>query len=341
MRKLVVLSIVLSTLFACSEEKTKEDSKKESKVQKTDPLPSWNEGENKKRIIQFVENAKDEANENFIPVDKRIATFDNDGTLWAEKPVYFQLIFALGQIHKMAENHPEWKDEAPYKHVLNKDMESLLKEGKEGLMKIIMTTHADISVEEFQKQVKEWLGVAKHPKFNVLYSEMTYLPMQELIDYLKANDFKVYIVSGGGIDFMRAWAPETYGIPEEQIIGTSLKSEFVKNDTGTVVMKQGELEFLDDKEGKPVAIQKFIGKKPVIAVGNSDGDLAMLEYCADNDLPSLPIYIHHTDEDREWAYDRKSPIGQLSKGLDEAKAKNWVIADMKTDWKTIFKFKEK
>ncbi|MCB0478871.1 MAG: haloacid dehalogenase-like hydrolase [Crocinitomicaceae bacterium] len=338
MKKSLIAFVFLAFAFGCQEQKSDEKAKEDPSAQKTDPLPSWNEGENKKRIIQFVENAIDEKNKNFIPIEKRIATFDNDGTLWAEQPAYFQLIFALGQIHKMAADHPEWKDEAPFKHVLNNDMESLMKEGESGLLKIVMTTHSDVTVEEFQKQVKEWLKITKHPTHNVLFTDMTYLPMQELIDYLKVNEFKVYIVSGGGVDFMRAWAPEVYGIPTEQIIGSTMKSELTKTDSSVQVTKVAELEFIDDKEGKPISIQKFIGKKPVIAVGNSDGDLAMLQFCDDNELPSLPIYIHHTDEEREWAYDRESHIGKLDKGLEEATAKGWIVTDMKSDWKKIWKW---
>lgn len=213
-----------------------------------------------------------------------------------------------------------------------------MEEGEEAIFKIVMTTHGNISVDDFKAQVKEWLKESKHSKFNVEYDRMVYLPMLELIDYLKANNFKVFIVSGGGVDFMRAWAPEVYGIPSEQIIGSSLKSEFVKSDTGVAVVKKPQLDYFDDKEAKPVAIQKHIGKTPVIAVGNSDGDLAMLQFSAGNKLPNLQIYIHHTDDKREYQYDRESSVGRLDKGLDEAESKGWIVVDMKNDWKKIWKW---
>jgi FMN phosphatase YigB (HAD superfamily) len=332
MKKIFALFLVFA-VFSCNN--TPEDKKTNHK--KKDPLSSWNDSESKKRIMDYVELISNKESENYIPKEDRIATFDNDGTLWAEQPMYFQLIFALSRIKEMAVDHPEWKNEKPFSYVLEGDIPNLISEGgEEALLKIIMTTHAGVSVDDFKQEVKDWLKESRHSKFNVEYNRMTYVPMIELINYLKENEFKVYIVSGGGIDFMRAWATEAYGIPSEQIIGSSLKTEMVKNDTSVTIMKKPALEFFDDKEGKPLAIEKHIGKRPIIAVGNSDGDLQMLQYSADSETKSLQIYIRHTDSKREYQYDREAHIGKLNKGLDEAKEKGWLVIDMKKDWKKIW-----
>ncbi|WP_157208791.1 HAD family hydrolase [Mariniflexile maritimum] len=304
----------------------------------SDPLPSWNDGKTKNDIIAFVKKVTTEGTEDFVPVEDRIATFDNDGTLWAEQPLYFQLFYALDQIKVMAPEHPEWKTTEPFKSVLENDMEGVLKSGKEGLVKIGIVSSTNVDVETFKESVKQWMATAKHPRFDQPYSKVVYQPMLELLDYLKANGFTNFIVSGGDIDFMRAWATETYGIPSYQIVGSSLKSAFDNTDAKASIIRLPAEEFADRGDGKPIAISKHIGKKPILAAGNSDGDLQMLQYTDSNKYPSIKMFVHHTDEVREWAYDRNSPIGGLNEGLDEAIAKNWTIADMKNDWNTIFPF---
>ncbi len=306
-------------------------------VENNDPLPSWNESDSKSNIIAFVEKVTTPGPD-YVPAEDRIATFDNDGTLLAEQPAYFQLIYALDQVKKLAKNHPEWKEQEPFKSVLNDDMQSLMASGMKGLMEIVMNTHAGITDEDFINRVENWLTTAKHPRFNVAYNQMVYQPMLELLDYLRANDFKVFIVSAGGVDFMRVWATEAYAVPSDQIIGSSIKAEYSNDDGNAEILKLPEINFVDDKEGKPVAIHQYIGKKPIFASGNSDGDLQMLQYTDSNTYPSFQLYLHHTDAEREWAYDRDSHIGKLDKGLDEANAKGWTVIDMKNDWNTIFPF---
>jgi len=296
-------------------------------------LSSWKNTETTTRLIAFVEMTADNDS---IPEEDRIAVFDNDGTLWSEQPVYFQLYFAIDQVKAMAADHPEWKDEEPMKSVLTNDLNSLMKQGMDGVLKLIMTTHAGMSEDEFRTTVRQWADTARHPETDKRYIDMVYQPMLELLDYLEENGFKTYIVSGGGVSFMRAWAPEVYGIPEERIIGTTLKTEYVSDEEGQRVMRKPTIDFIDDKEGKPENINRIIGKKPLIAFGNSDGDLAMLQYTASRQGSSLSGYIHHTDSTREWAYDRESHIGQFDKGLDEAKANNWLLVDMAKDWSTIY-----
>lgn len=299
-------------------------------------LPSWADSETKDEILKFVKEATASESENFIPVEDRIAVFDNDGTLWAEQPIYFQVFFAFDRIRQMAPEHPEWKDQQPYQAVLENDWEKVAEMGMEGLASIIMTSHAGITVSDFEILVKTWIDTARHPETDMLYTEMVYQPMLELIDYLQQNEFKTFIVSGGGIEFMRPWAEEVYGIPKNQIIGSSIKTEFVLVDSVPQINRLPELDFIDDKAGKPVGIYRFIGKKPVFCGGNSDGDLAMMQYTASNEHNSFMLYIHHTDSDREWAYDRDSHVGHFDNGLNEALAKGWTIVDMKSDWKTIF-----
>ncbi len=301
-----------------------------------DPLPSWNENNVKHAIIEYIEDVTTTNNPSYIPVADRIATFDNDGTLWSEQPVYFQLYFAIDQIKKLASDHPEWKETQPYKAILENNMEELKTQGMDGLKKIVMASHAGTSPEEFEKIVKDWIQTAKHPQKNKLFTELTYQPMIELIEYLKSKDFKVFIVSGGGLDFIRAWCEDNYGIPKEQVIGTTIKTTYeYKNGTATII-RNPEIEFIDDKEGKPLAINKYIGRKPVFACGNSDGDLQMLRWADANTFKSFKLYIHHTDSVREWAYDRTSHIGTFNVGMDEAQEKKWAIADMAKDWKVIY-----
>jgi phosphoserine phosphatase len=304
-----------------------------------DPLPSWNEGKSKQSIIDFVNDVSNENSPNYIKPEDRIATFDNDGTLWSEQPYYFQLQFALDRIKAMAPDHPEWKENKLLNAVIENDIKTIMESGMKGLMEIIMTSHAGMTTDEFEQIVLEWINTARHPKTNKLYKEMVYQPMLELLDYLRANGFKTYIVSGGGIEFMRPWAEEVYGIPSEQVIGSSIKTKFEIVEGNPVLVRLPEIDFIDDKEGKPVAINKFIGKRPIAAFGNSDGDLQMLQWTAAGEGKRLMVYIHHTDADREWAYDRESHIGKLDKALDEANTKGWTIVDMKNDWKVIYPVK--
>ena len=303
-----------------------------------DPLPSWNEGATKQSILNFVEAVTTEGSPDFIPVADRIATFDNDGNLWSEQPVYFQLVFAMDQVKAMAPDQPEWKDQQPFKALLEDDREALMAEGEAGLLKLVMASHAGMTQEEFQNSVKAWLETARHPRFDRPFTNLVYQPMLELLAYLRANGFTTFIVSGGGIDFMRPWVEEVYGIPPHQVVGSSIKSEFDYNDGNPVIRKLPELDFIDDKAGKTVGIEKYIGKKPIFASGNSDGDLQMMQYTASNPKGAFMLYLHHTDGDREWAYDRESHVGRLDKGLDEAEKNGWTVIDMKTDWKVIYPF---
>ncbi|MFC2107074.1 HAD family hydrolase [Bacteroidota bacterium] len=329
---LFFISISIVVLISC-------DNLNSDKVNNSDPLPSWNEGNTKSAIIDFVKDITDTESINFIPISDRIATFDNDGNLWSEKPVYFQLYFTIDRIKQLAPEHPEWKTTQPFKAVLEDDMATLAEHGEHGLLELVMATHGGLTTNEFQNEVREWLAQSKHPRFNVPYTELVYQPMLELMDYLRANNFKVFIVSGGGIDFMRAWTDEVYGVPNDQVIGSTLKSEFEFIDGKAEIVKLGEFDFIDDKDGKPIGINRFIGKRPIFASGNSDGDLAMLQYTASGKGNRFMLYLHHTDSIREWAYDRNSSVGRLDKGLDEAREKGWTVIDMKNDWKVVYPFK--
>ncbi len=306
-----------------------------------DHLPSWNDSKAKRNIIAYVEDVTDRNSANYIEVQDRIATFDNDGTLWSEQPAYFQLFFALDRIKAMAGEHPEWKNKQPFKAVLEDDMETIMASGHKGLAELLVASHAGGTTEEFEKAVQDWIKTAKHPTKNVPYDQLVYQPMLELLEYLRANNFKTFIVSGGGIEFMRAIVQDVYKIPAEQIIGSSIKTEFDYNNGNPVIRRLPEIDFIDDKEGKPVGINKFIGKKPVFAAGNSDGDLQMLQWTASNSKKNFELYIHHTDEIREWAYDKESHIGKLDKGMTEANDNGWTVVDMKNDWKVIYPFELK
>jgi phosphoserine phosphatase len=305
-------------------------------AQKADPLPTWNEGSSKQAIVQFVEAVSNEGGSQFVPPAQRIAVFDNDGTLWAEQPLYFQLICALDRVKALAPEHPEWKDKQPFKAVLEGDLETVLAGGEHALLEIIMATHAGNTVEEFAQTVGEWLATAKHPTTGRPYTEMVYAPMLEVLTYLRASGFKTYIVSGGGIEFMRVFAEEVYGVPPEQVIGSSIKTAFEMRDGTPVLVRQPEINFIDDKDGKPVAINQHIGRRPIAAFGNSDGDLQMLQWATTGGGTRLACIVHHTDAEREWAYDRSSHISRLDKALDEAQAGNWTVFDMKSDWRLIF-----
>jgi len=301
-----------------------------------DPLPSWNDTAPKQAILAFVEKVTKEGTPDFVPVPERIAVFDNDGTLWAEQPMYFQLFFALDRVKALAPQHPEWKEKEPFASLLKGDMKTALAGGEHALAQIVMATHAGLTTDEFEKTVTDWITTAKHPTTGKLFTEMVYQPMLELLDYLRANGFKTFIVSGGGIEFMRPWTERVYGIPPEQVIGSSGGLKYELRDGNPVLVKLPEIAHNDDKEGKPVGIQRHIGRRPIFAAGNSDGDLQMLQWTAAHTRPSFCLYIHHTDAGREWAYDRDSHIGKLDKGLDEAKAKSWTVTSMKDDWKVIY-----
>jgi phosphoglycolate phosphatase-like HAD superfamily hydrolase len=272
----------------------------------------------------------------FVPVAERIAVFDNDGTLWSEQPLYFQLQFALDQIVAQAPAHPEWETTEPFASVLAGDIEKALAEGDAAILALVMATHGGMSADDFQASVRSWLETARHPKLKRRYDRLIYQPMVELLVYLRANEFKTYIVSGGGIDFIRVFAQEAYGIPPEQVIGSRAKASYELRDGVPTIVKHGELEFLDDKADKPVAIHQIIGRRPVFAAGNSDGDFAMLEWTTAGAGPRFGLLVHHTDVEREWAYDRESHIGKLVRGLDEAAQRGWALADMAADWRQVF-----
>ncbi|GJL71227.1 MAG: haloacid dehalogenase [Nitrosomonas sp.] len=305
-------------------------------AQAAEPLPSWNDGAARSAIVKFVDTVTTQGSPDFVPEPARIAVFDNDGTLWAEQPMYFQLLFAIDRVKALAPNHPEWKHKEPFASLLKGDVKTALAGGEHAALEIVMATHAGITTAEFEKIARGWIANARHPTTQRLYAEMIYQPMLELLDYFRTNGFKTFIVSGGGVEFMRAWVNEVYGIPPEQVIGSSIKTEFRINNGVPVLTRLPEVNFIDDREGKPVAINQHIGRRPIAAFGNSDGDLQMLQWTAAGDSARLVAYVHHTDGDREWAYDRKSSIGQLDEGLDEAQAKDWLVIDMKKDWKQIY-----
>ncbi len=304
-------------------------------------LPSWNDGKAKSDILNFVNQVTDPSSKSYVPVADRIATFDNDGTLWSEQPVYFQLAFALNTVKKMVAQDPQLKKDPLYRAVVQDDMEVVLDFGEEGLLKILALSHTGLSTAQYKELVTDWAQTATHPKTGKRYPEMIFQPMLELIEYLKKNDFKVFIVSGGGSDFMRPWAVNTYGVESDRIIGTTMKLEYTVVDDQPRLQILPELGFNNDKEAKPMAIHQYIGKKPIIAVGNSDGDLQMLQWTDSNEYTSLPIYVHHTDAVREWSYDRQSIIGRLDEGLDQAKENGWTIIDMQQDWNVIYPFDKK
>jgi phosphoserine phosphatase len=301
-----------------------------------DVLPSWNDGKAKQSIVEFVAKVTRKGSPDFVPPAQRIATFDNDGTLWTEQPMYFQMAFALDRVKALAPQHPEWNTREPFASLLKGDLRSVLAGGDRSLVEIVMATHAGMTTDEFEKIVKDWLATAKHPKTGRPYTEMAYQPMLALLAYLRANGFKTFIVSGGGIEFMRAFAEKVYGIPPERVIGSTGKQQFEMRDGKAVLVKLAAIDFVDDREGKPVAIQKFIGRRPILAFGNSDGDLQMLQWTAAGSGRRFMGLVRHTDAEREWAYDRRSAIGHLDKALDEAQAKGWTVVDMKQDWKVIY-----
>lgn len=299
-------------------------------------LPSWNDSASKAAIVEFVQQVTTPDTPAFVQPQDRIAVFDNDGTLWSEQPVYVQIAFVLDRVKALAPEHPEWQTTQPFKAVLDGDLEGLLHGGAHSLLQLVAATHAGMTSNEYHQVVREWLATAKNPQTGLPYTQMVYQPMLELLDYLRANGFKTYIVSGGGLEFMRAWAQDVYGIPPEQVIGSSLKSKFEVRDGVPVVVRLPEIGFVNDKEGKPVAIDQYIGKRPVMAFGNSDGDLQMLQWTSAGDGPRFGLIVHHTDGEREVAYDRDSKIGQLNHALDLAPQMGWTVVDMKNDWNTVF-----
>ena len=303
-----------------------------------DPLPSWNDGAAKKAIVEFVARVTTENSPDFVPAAERIAVFDNDGTLWSEQPIYFQLAFTLDRIKALAPQHPEWKEKEPFASLLKGDLKGVLSGGEPAVFEILMAAHAGMTTEEFAKIVRDWIATARHPKTGRSYTEMVYQPMLELLAYLRQCGFKTFIVSGGGIEFMRPWAEKVYGIPPEQVVGSSIKTKYELRDGRPVLVRLPEMDFYDEKAGKPSGIHSRIGRRPIMAFGNSDGDHQMLQWTAAGVGGRFMGLIHHTDAAREWAYDRASSIGRLDKALDEAQARGWTVVSMKDDWKRIFAF---
>jgi phosphoglycolate phosphatase-like HAD superfamily hydrolase len=331
-RRLAVAVVVLSLVVACS----KNAPEITETAPPADPLPSWSDGSAKQAIISFVTKVTSEGGADFVAPAERIATFDNDGTLWAEQPVYFQLQFALDRVTAMAPQHPEWKTKEPFNHLIAGDTKAFLAGGEKSLLAALAASHSGITTDEFAGVVKDWLSTATHPKTGRPYQRMVYQPMLELLSYLRANGFKTFIVSGGGVEFMRAFAEEAYGIPPEQVIGSQGKLMYEMRDAGPVLVKLPEVQFVDDKGGKPAGIQTLIGRRPIAAFGNSDGDLEMLQWTTAGSGARFALIVHHDDAEREWAYDRESHIGTLDRAWDEANAKGWTVVSMKSDWKTIF-----
>jgi hypothetical protein len=301
-----------------------------------DPLPSWNDTATRQAIVKFVTDVTTEGAASFVPPAERIAVFDNDGTLWSEQPMYVQLAFILDRVKALAPDHPEWKTKQPFKGVLEGDMAAVAAAGERGLLEMAMATHAGMTTEEFETIASDWIASARHPKYDRPYTEYVYQPMLELLAYLRHNGFKTFIVSGGGIEFMRPWTEQVYGIPPEQVVGSSIKTKYELRDDGPVLLRLPELDFIDDKAGKPVGIHSHIGRRPILAAGNSDGDKEMLEYTTIGRTPGLGLIVHHTDGERETAYDRDSHFGRLDQALDDAPSRGWVVVDMKRDWKQVF-----
>jgi phosphoglycolate phosphatase-like HAD superfamily hydrolase len=301
-----------------------------------DELPSWRDGEAKAAITGFVEAVTDAAGTDFVPVPERIAVFDNDGTLWLEQPVYTQLVYALDRVRALAAERPEWAEDEIMRAAAEGDLATVAAGGEAALARIVMASHAGMTTDEFNDAVADWLASARHPRFERPYTELVYQPMLELLDYLRAHDFQTFIVTGGGIDFVRVFAEAVYGIPPEQVVGSSIKVAYEVRDDGPAIVKLPELDFIDDKAGKPVAIHKFIGRRPILAFGNSDGDFEMLEWTTAGAGPRLGLLVHHDDAEREYAYDRDSHIGRLDRGLDEAEARGWVVVSMQHDWHEVF-----
>jgi phosphoglycolate phosphatase-like HAD superfamily hydrolase len=311
-----------------------------SVAQGTDPLPSWNEGATKQSIIEFVQEVTTPGKPGFVAPSDRVATFDNDGTLWVEHPIYTQLVFALDRIKTLAPEHPEWKEKQPFKAVLEGDMKAVLAGGEKALLALVMASHAGMTTADFEQIVKTWIASTKDPRWKRPYTDLVYQPMLEVLSYLRANGFKTFIVSGGGIEFMRPWTEQVYGIPPNQVVGSSIKTKWEWRDGDPALVRLPELNFIDDKDGKPVGINQHIGQRPIAAFGNSDGDLQMLQWATTGKGPGFALIVHHTDAKREYAYDKDTKVGHLEKALTAAKTNGWAIANMRTDWKVIFPFSE-
>jgi phosphoserine phosphatase len=307
-----------------------------------DPLPSWNEGHTKQAIVEFVKRVTTEGTPDFVPVKDRIATFDNDGTLWCEMPIYVQCVFAIDRAKSLAPEHPEWRDNQPFKAAIKGDKKALIASGELGLAEIVMATHAGMTPTKFEQIVRDWIATARHPRYNRRYTSLAYQPMLELLAYLRDNDFQTFIVSGGGVEFMRPWTRRVYGIPPDQVVGSTIKTRYELQGDTPVLMRLPEIDFIDDKAGKPIAINRYIGMRPIAAFGNSDGDYEMLRWTTASEpgrprpRPSFGLVVHHTDGEREYKYDYPSDVGQLKRALDEAPERGWTVVSMKDDWKTIF-----
>lgn len=329
---------LLGTLPIVSEMLLHPDAAPAQSAASAGPLPSWNEGATKQSILDFVAAVTREGSPDFVPPAGRIATFDNDGTLWVEHPMYTQLAFALDRVKALAPLHPEWKDTQPFKAALEGDMKTLAASGEHGLMALLVATHTGMTANEFQKIVLDWIATARDPRFKRPYTDLAYLPMIELLGFLRANGFKTYIASGGGVEFMRPWTERVYGVPPEQVVGSSIKTRFQMRDGRPELFRLAEINFIDDGAGKPVGINEYIGRRPIAAFGNSDGDLEMLQWTTMAGGRRFGLIVHHTDAVREYAYDRDTSFGRLDKALDAAALNQWTIVDMKKDWKRIFAF---
>ncbi|MEQ8304480.1 MAG: HAD family hydrolase [Cyclobacteriaceae bacterium] len=336
MKKILLVLTLIISIWSC-ENTTKTEGSAEHSNETADPLPSWNNGETKQAIIDFVTKTTTADNPYFVKVEDRVACFDNDGTLWSEQPIYFQLAFAIDRVNALAADHPEWKTKQPFKSLLEGDLPAALAGGEHALLEIVMATHAGMTTDEFAQIVTEWIATARHPETGKLYKEMVYQPMLELLDYLRANGYKTFIVSGGGVDFMRPWVEEVYGISPDQVVGSSGKVKYEEVEGRGQLVKLPELNFIDDKEGKPIGIHQYIGKRPIFAAGNSDGDYAMLQYASTGPGPSFGMIVHHTDSVREVAYDRNSSIGRLDRGLTDVPKYGWVVVDMATEWVSLYR----
>jgi phosphoserine phosphatase len=301
-----------------------------------DSLPSWNDTATKRAVVGFVERVTRDGSPDFIPSAERIAVFDNDGTLWCEQPMYVQLAFVLDRVKALAPQHPEWKEKQPFGAALEGDFKALAATGEKGLVELLIATHTGMTTDEFAAIAKDWIATARHPSFKRPYTECVYQPMLELLAWLRANGFKTYIVSGGGVEFMRPWSERVYGIPPEQVVGSTIQTRYELRDGKPVLLRLPQVDFVDDKAGKPVGIHKAIGRRPVMAFGNSDGDYEMLRYVTSGKGPRFGLLVHHTDANREYAYDRQSHFGRLDKALTEAAERGWTVVDMQADWKAIF-----
>ncbi len=333
--RLLVFAIIITIAgcVSCNENNPEEDT---SAISVDDPLASWNDGSTKKAIVDFVNAVTTKGSPAFVQPEDRIAVFDNDGTLWVEQPMYFQLFFTIDRVKALAKEHPGWNTKEPYQSILAGDIKKALASGEKGVGEMMMMTHAGMTTDSFETIVSDWLAASQHPRYKKSFTKCVYQPMLELMTYLRSNGFKTFIVSGGGIEFMRPWTQSVYGIPPEQVIGSSVKTKFVEHNGQPVLMRMPEVNFIDDREGKPVGIHEHIGKRPIAAFGNSDGDFQMLEWTTSGPGPRFGLIVHHDDPVREWAYDRHSAIGQLNRGLDEAAKRNWILVSMKHDWKKLF-----